>query len=66
MIIISSLLVSSAARSKTAVNLTLTGITNDDVDLSVDALKAVTLPLLKRFGVGEEGGLEIKVRFQPL
>ena len=49
--------------SKTPFNLTLSGITNDDVDLSVDALKAVTLPLLKHFGVAEEGGLELKVRF---
>lgn len=47
--------------SKTPFNLTLSGITNDDVDLSVDALKAVTLPLLKKFGVAEEGGLELKV-----
>lgn len=53
--------------SKTPFNLTLSGITNDDVDLSVDALKAVTLPLLKHFGVAEEGGLELKVRFaRPL
>lgn len=27
----------------------------------MDALKAVTLPLLKLFGVAEEGGLELKV-----
>ncbi|CAM9679372.1 unnamed protein product [Discosporangium mesarthrocarpum] len=48
--------------SKTPVHLTLTGITNDDVDISVDVFKAVTLPLLKRFGVAEEGGLELKVK----
>lgn len=53
-------------RSKTPFNLTLSGITNDDVDLSVDALKAVTLPLLKHFGVAEEGGLELKVLFVPV
>lgn len=51
----------STSCSKTPFNLTLSGITNDDVDLSVDALKAVTLPLLKQFGVAEEGGLELKV-----
>lgn len=51
--------------SKTPFNLNLTGITNDDVDLSVDALKAVTLPLLKQFGVGEEGGLDLKVGLIP-
>ncbi|CAM9630510.1 unnamed protein product, partial [Sphacelaria rigidula] len=33
--------------SKAPFNLVLSGITNDNVDLSVDALKAVTLPLLK-------------------
>lgn len=49
------------SRSKTPFNLTLSGITNDDVDLSVDALKAVTLPLLRRFGVAEEGRLELTV-----
>lgn len=48
-------------RSKSPFDLALSGITNDDVDLSVDALKAVTLPLLKLFGVAEEGGLELKV-----
>lgn len=47
--------------SKTPFNLVLSGITNDNVDLSVDALKAVTLPLLKQFGAGEDGGLELKV-----
>lgn len=51
-----------ATHSKTPFNLSLTGITNDNVDLSVDALKAVTLPLLKHFGAGEDGGLELKVR----
>lgn len=49
------------SRSKTPFNLTLSGITNDDVDMSVDALKAVTLPLLRRFGVAEEGRLELTV-----
>lgn len=51
----------SAPHSKAPFNLVLSGITNDNVDLSVDALKAVTLPLLKRFGAAEDGGLEIKV-----
>ena len=51
-----------SSRSKTPFNLTLSGITNDDVDLSVDALKAVTLPLLRLFGVAEEGRLELTVR----
>lgn len=52
---------SRVLRSKSRFDLALSGITNDDVDLSVDALKAVTLPLLKLFGVAEEGGLELKV-----
>ena len=51
--------------SKSPFDLSLSGITNDDVDLSVDALKAVTLPLLKVFGVAEEGGLELKVCLGP-
>lgn len=53
--------ISSVPHSKAPFNLVLSGITNDNVDLSVDALKAVTLPLLKRFGVAEDGGLELKV-----
>lgn len=33
--------------------LLLTGITNDPLDMSVDTLRTVTLPLLKNFGIGE-------------
>ncbi|CAM9210927.1 unnamed protein product, partial [Laminaria digitata] len=55
-------LIPLALFSKSPFDLALSGITNDDVDLSVDALKAVTLPLLKLFGVAEEGGLELKVK----
>jgi RNA 3'-terminal phosphate cyclase-like protein len=47
--------------SKTPVELELTGITNDDTDLSVDVLRAVTLPLLQNFGVWG-ATLEVKRR----
>ncbi|XP_028941184.1 RNA 3'-terminal phosphate cyclase-like protein, partial [Antrostomus carolinensis] len=39
----------------------LRGVTNDQVDPSVDVLKATALPLLKKFGIDGES-LEIKVR----
>eukprot|EP01112_Ceratiomyxa_fruticulosa_P012093 TRINITY_DN3332_c0_g2_i1.p1 TRINITY_DN3332_c0_g2~~TRINITY_DN3332_c0_g2_i1.p1 ORF type:complete len:422 (-),score=68.49 TRINITY_DN3332_c0_g2_i1:38-1120(-) len=39
----------------------LTGITNDDQDLTIDAIRTTTLPLLKRFGVGEEEPVQISV-----
>lgn len=39
--------------------LTLTGVTNNEQDPSVDVLRTVTLPLIRRFGV--EDGLELKV-----
>ncbi|KAJ6669555.1 hypothetical protein lerEdw1_000103 [Lerista edwardsae] len=45
---------------KHSLRIVLRGITNDQVDPSVDVLKATALPLLKRFGIdGEE--LELKV-----
>ena len=37
--------------AKESVRLSLTGITNDALDLSVDTLRAVTLPLLRNFGI---------------
>jgi len=39
--------------------LTLTGVTNNEQDPSVDVLRTVTLPLIRRFGV--EDGLELKI-----
>jgi len=42
-------------------SLLFTGITNDPLDLSVDTLRAVTLPLLKNFGIGE-ASLTVKRR----
>ncbi|XP_025061992.1 RNA 3'-terminal phosphate cyclase-like protein isoform X2 [Alligator sinensis] len=38
----------------------LRGVTNDQVDPSVDVLKATALPLLKKFGIDGEG-LELKI-----
>jgi len=46
--------------AKKPLNLTLTGVTTDDKDLSVDLLRTVTLPHLQLFGVSE--GLELKIR----
>ena len=46
---------------KSAVHLTLTGITNDATDLSVDILRNVTLPLLRNFGI-EGASLTVKRR----
>jgi len=44
--------------SKTPVELTLLGITNDSLDLSVDLLRDVTIPLLQNFGIW---GIQMKV-----
>lgn len=55
--------------SKKAFQLTLNGVTNDQVDPNVDALKASTLPVIKRFiGEIEDSKLDIKINargFQP-
>ncbi|KAJ1958149.1 hypothetical protein IWQ62_004947, partial [Dispira parvispora] len=37
----------------------LTGITSNNIDLSVDTLRTVTLPLLKSFGIDE--GIELRI-----
>jgi RNA 3'-terminal phosphate cyclase-like protein len=47
--------------SKLPLHATLLGVTNDDLDWSVDTIRAITIPFLKRFGVAEEGGLGIKI-----
>ncbi|KAI8907940.1 RNA 3'-terminal phosphate cyclase/enolpyruvate transferase [Gorgonomyces haynaldii] len=44
---------------KQPLQLTLSGITNDNVDTSVDLIRTVYLPQLMRFGI--EGGLELKI-----
>jgi RNA 3'-terminal phosphate cyclase-like protein len=48
--------------AKRGTTLTLTGVTNDDSDLSVDTLRLVTLPLLGLFGFGEGLSLTLKRR----
>jgi len=45
--------------SKLPFSVTLNGITNDEQDLSVDIIRAVTLPFLRHFGI--EDGLELKI-----
>lgn len=52
-------LVCLAPFAKKPFNITLTGITNDDKDISVDMFRTVTLPLLKYFGIEED--LELKI-----
>lgn len=44
---------------KNPLELTLTGITNDSLDLSVDILKSVTIPLLMNFGISN---IQMKVK----
>ena len=44
---------------KAPLHIFLSGITNDNQDPSVDIIRTVGLPVLKRFGV--EDGLELKV-----
>lgn len=39
---------------KKPLSVTLTGVTNDDIDPSVDCFRSVTLLLLREFGVGED------------
>ncbi|RHY92008.1 hypothetical protein DYB35_001666, partial [Aphanomyces astaci] len=53
-------LVALAPFAKRPLVATLKGITNDDVDASVDFFKAVTIPLIKQFGLDE--GLDFKVK----
>nr|XP_056704363.1 RNA 3'-terminal phosphate cyclase-like protein [Euleptes europaea]XP_056722669.1 RNA 3'-terminal phosphate cyclase-like protein [Euleptes europaea] len=51
---------------KHSLRIVFRGITNDQVDPSVDVLKATALPLLKRFGIdGEELELKITRRGMP-
>ncbi|PVV02196.1 hypothetical protein BB560_003356 [Smittium megazygosporum] len=52
-------IISLAAFTKTTTNATLTGVTNNSLDIGVDRIRTVTLPLLKKFGI--ETGLELKI-----
>jgi len=46
--------------SKRSLAITLTGITNDDMDLSVDTLRTVSTNWIKKFGM--EDNIEIKIK----
>jgi len=50
---------------KNPISLTLNGITNENQDLSVDIIRAMTLPLLKLFGLETEPKITIKKRGAP-
>lgn len=51
---------------KHPLNITLRGVTNDQIDPSVDVLKATAIPLLKKFGIdGEHFELKITKRGMP-
>ena len=49
--------------AKENTHITLTGITNDALDMSVDVIRNVTLPLLRNFGITAD--LKIKKRGAP-
>jgi RNA 3'-terminal phosphate cyclase-like protein len=51
--------------SKKALVITLTGITNDELDPSVDIIRTVSLNLLKKFGIEDAIELKIKKRGAP-
>ncbi|XP_063962622.1 RNA 3'-terminal phosphate cyclase-like protein isoform X2 [Lytechinus pictus] len=52
-------LICLAPFGKKPVKAVLRGVTNDQIDPSVDVIKAVTFPVLRKFGIDE--GLELKV-----
>ncbi|KXS14428.1 18S rRNA biogenesis protein [Gonapodya prolifera JEL478] len=55
-------LVALAPFSKLPFELTLTGITNDNVDPTVDMIRTVLLPVLRRFSGGLENGMELQIK----
>jgi len=55
-------LVALAPFGREPLSVSLTGITNDDQDLSVDIIRVVTLPLYKKFGFEGEATLKVKRR----
>jgi RNA 3'-terminal phosphate cyclase-like protein len=58
-------LISLAPFGKRPLVATLRGITNDDIDVSVDYFKAITLPLIKHFGLDEGVDFKVKKRGAP-
>ena len=55
-------IIALAPFAKKPFNLVLTGITNDNVDISVDLIRTVLLPQLARFGVDDSIELKINKR----
>lgn len=58
-------LVSLAPFGKSPLAVDLTGITNDDVDISVDLLRVVTMPLYEKFGLDFGATIKCKRRGLP-
>ena len=52
-------LVCLAPFGKSPLAITLSGVTNNAIDVSPDIMRTVTLPLLANFGI--EDGLELKI-----
>eukprot|EP00126_Sphaerothecum_destruens_P013539 Sdes_comp23176_c0_seq1m21477 len=46
---------------KNATHITLEGITNGLEDVSVDSLRTITLPVLRKFGLGENDEFSLKI-----
>ncbi|KAN0008839.1 hypothetical protein ACTFIU_009505 [Dictyostelium citrinum] len=45
--------------AKAPLDITLNGITNNDIDLTIDTIRTTTLPIIRKFGIEE--GLVIKI-----
>ncbi|KAI8587382.1 RNA 3'-terminal phosphate cyclase domain-containing protein [Geranomyces variabilis] len=55
-------MIALAPFGKHPLQLTMTGVTNDNVDVSVDTVRTLLLPCLKRFGVEDDVELKISKR----
>ena len=51
--------------AKKQTRLILRGVTNDGTDASIDTIRATAVPLMQRFGVGEELELRLMARGMP-
>ncbi|KAJ3046887.1 rRNA-processing endoribonuclease [Rhizophlyctis rosea] len=58
-------MIALAPFAKTPMMLTMTGVTNDNVDVSIDTLRTVLLPQLKRYGIEDSIELKISKRGAP-
>eukprot|EP01132_Coremiostelium_polycephalum_P003233 gene3233-4047_t len=45
--------------AKIPLDITLNGVTNNDIDLTIDTIRTTTLPIIRKFGIEE--GLSIKI-----